>query len=57
MKFKVNGALFETKYLDKEIRTLKRKHFFEKHGISIFAFIFFVLLIYINYLLGHFNDF
>lgn len=57
IKFKVNGALFETKYLDKEIRTLKRKRFFEKYGISVFAFIFFVVLIYINYLLGHFNDF
>ena len=54
---KKNGALFETKYLDKEIRTLKRKRFFEKYGISVFAFIFFVVLIYINYLLGHFNDF
>ena len=57
IKFKVIGALFETKYLEKEIRTLKRKRFFEKYGIIVFAFIFFVVLVYINYLLGHFNDF
>jgi hypothetical protein len=56
IKFKVIGALFETKYLEKEIRTLKRKRFFEKYGIIVFAFIFFIILIYINYLLGHFND-
>ena len=56
VKFKVMGALFETKYLDKEIRTLKRKRFFEKYGIIVFASIFFGILIYINYLLGHFND-
>jgi hypothetical protein len=56
IKFKVIGALFETKYLEKEIRTLKRKRFFEKYGIIVFAIIFFVILIYINYLLGHFND-
>jgi len=56
IKFKVIGALFETKYLEKEIRTLKRKRFFEKYGIIVFAFIFFVILIYINYLLVHFND-
>jgi hypothetical protein len=56
IKFKVIGALFETKYLEKEIRTLKRKRFFEKYGIIVFAFIFFMILIYINYLLGHFND-
>ena len=56
IKFKVIGALFETKYLEKEIRTLKRKRFFEKYGIIVFAFIFFVVLVYINYLLGHFND-
>ncbi|MDA9028641.1 hypothetical protein N9H71_02565 [Flavobacteriaceae bacterium] len=55
--FNVNGALFETKYLEKEIRTLKRKRFFEKYGIIVFAIIFFGVLIYINYLLGHFNDF
>jgi hypothetical protein len=52
--FNVNGALFETKYLEKEIRTLKRKRFFEKYGIIVFGFIFFAILIYINYLLGHF---
>ena len=57
IKFKVIGALFETKYLEKEIRTLKRKRFFEKYGIIVFVFILFVILIYINYLLGHFNDF
>ena len=56
IKFKVIGALFETKYLEKEIQTLKRKRFFEKYGIIVFAFIFFMILIYINYLLGHFND-
>ena len=55
--FKVSGALFETKYLEKEIRTLKRKRFFEKYGIIVFGFIFFVVLIYINFLLGHFGDF
>jgi len=55
--FNTNGALFETKYLEKEIRTLKRKRFFEKYGIIVFAIIFFGVLIYINYLLGHFNDF
>jgi hypothetical protein len=52
--FNVNGALFEAKYLEKEIRTLKRKRFFEKYGIIVFGFIFFAILIYINYLLGHF---
>jgi|TARA_B110000971_G_scaffold202394_1_gene222114 hypothetical protein len=57
IKFKVIGALFETKYLEKEIRTLKRKRFFEKYGIIVFTFIFFAVLVYINYLLGHFNDF
>ena len=56
IKFKVIGALFETKYLEKEIRTLKRKRFFEKYGIIVFVFILFGILIYINYLLGHFND-
>ena len=56
IKFKLIGAMFETKYLEKEIRTLKRKRFFEKYGIIVFAFIFFMILIYINYLLGHFND-
>ena len=56
IKFQVMGALFEGKYLEKEIRTLKRKRFFEKYGIIVFAFIFFVVLVYINYLLGHFND-
>ena len=55
--FNVNGDLFETKYLEKEIRTLKRKRFFEKYGIIVFAIIFFGVLIYINYFLGHFNDF
>ena len=49
LKFKVNGALFEAKYLEKEIRTLKRKRFFEKYGIIVFGFIFFAILIYINY--------
>jgi hypothetical protein len=57
IKFKVKGALFETKYLEKEIRTLKRKRFFEKYGIFVFCFIFFSVLIYINFLLGNFNDF
>ena len=57
IKFKVMGALFETKYLEKEIRTLKRKRFFEKYGIIVFTFFFFAVLVYINYLLGHFNDF
>ena len=57
IKFKVIGALFETKYLEKEIRTLKRKRFFEKYGIIVFTFIFFAVLVYVNYLLGHFNDF
>ena len=57
IKFKVIGALFETKYLEKEIRTLKRKRFFEKYGIIVFTFILFAVLVYINYLLGHFNDF
>jgi hypothetical protein len=57
IKFKVKGALFETKYLEKEIRTLKRKRFFEKYGIFVFCFIFFAVLVYINFLLGHFNDF
>ena len=56
VKFKVMGALFETKYLEKEIRTLKRKRFFEKYGIIVFASIFFGILVYVNYLLGHFND-
>ena len=31
-KFKMMNASFEVKYLKKEIRTLKRKRFFEKHG-------------------------
>ena len=52
--FKVSGALFETKYLEKEIRTLKRKRFFEKYGIIVFTIIFTGVLVYINYLLGHF---
>ena len=55
--FNVKGALFETKYLEKEIRTLKRKRFFEKYGIIVFGFIFFAILIYINFLMGHFSDF
>ena len=57
IKFQVMGALFESKYLEKEIQTLKRKRLFEKYGIIVFVFILFVILIYINYLLGHFNDF
>ena len=56
IKFQVMGALFEGKYLEKEIRTLKRKRLFEKYGLFVFVFILFVILIYINYLLGHFND-
>jgi len=55
--FNVNGALFETKYLEKEIRTLKRKRFFEKYGIIVFSFIFFTIIIYLNFAAGHFNDF
>lgn len=55
--FKVSGALFETKYLEKEIRTLKRKRFFEKYGIMVFGFIFFAVLIYINLLMGNFGHF
>ena len=57
MIFKVSGALFETKYLEKEIRTLKRKRFFEKYGIMVFGFIFFAVLIYINLLMGNFGHF
>lgn len=57
LKFKIHGALFESKYLSKEIRTLKRKRFFEKYGIIVFGFIFFAIIIYLNYLLGHFDDF
>ena len=56
IKFQVMGALFEGKYLEKEIRTLKRKRLFEKYGLFVFVFILFVILIYINYLLGNFND-
>jgi ATP/ADP translocase len=48
--------LFEAKYVEKEIQTLKRKRLFEKYGIIVFVFILFGILIYINYLLGHFND-
>ena len=55
IKFQVMGALFEGKYLEKEIRTLKRKRLFEKYGLFVFVFILFVILIYINYLLGNFN--
>tara|TARA_B110000444_G_C18654641_1_gene507804 strand:+ start:287 stop:871 length:585 start_codon:yes stop_codon:yes gene_type:complete len=55
--FNVNGALFETKYLEKEIRTLKRKRFFEKYGIIVFSFIFFTIIIYLNFAAGHFDDF
>ena len=57
LKFKIHGALFESKYLSKEIRTLKRKRFFEKYGIIVFGFIFFAIILYLNYLLGHFDDF
>ncbi len=56
-KFKFIGALFESKYLGKEIRTLKRKRFFEKYGIIIFAFIIITIIIYLNYAAGHFDDF
>ena len=56
IKFQVMGALFEAKYVEKEIQTLKRKRLFEKYGIIVFVFILFGILIYINYLLGHFND-
>ena len=56
MKFQVEGAEFEAMYLDKEIRTLKRKRFFEKYGITVFAFVIFVFLVYVNYILGHFDD-
>ena len=31
-KFKMMNASFEVKYLNKEIRTINRKRFFEKHG-------------------------
>jgi len=55
--FNVNGALFETKYLEKEIRTLKRKRFFEKYGIIVFSFIFFTIIIYLNFAAGHFDNF
>ena len=57
IKFKVIGALFETKYLEKEIRTLKRKRFFEKYGMTVFGILFFAVIIYLNFLLGHFDDF
>ena len=56
-KFKIIGALFESKYLGKEIRTLKRKRFFEKYGIIVFTFIIFTIIIYLNYASGNFYDF
>jgi hypothetical protein len=56
-KFKIIGALFESKYLGKEIRTLKRKRFFEKYGIIVLTFIIFTIIIYLNYAAGHFDDF
>ena len=56
-KFKIIGAKFECKYLTKEIRTLKRKRFFEKYGIIVFGFIFFIIIIYLNFAAGHFDDF
>ena len=56
-KFKIIGAIFECKYLTKEIRTLKRKRFFEKYGIIVFGFIFFIIIIYLNFAAGHFDDF
>ena len=57
IRFKVLGAQFESKYLEKEIRTLKRKRFFEKYGMTVFGILFFAVIIYLNFLLGHFDDF
>ena len=57
IKFKVLGAQFESKYLEKEIRTLKRKRFFEKYGMIVFGVIFFAVIIYLNLLVGNFDDF
>ena len=57
IKFKVLGAQFESKYLEKEIRTLKRKRFFEKYGMIVFGIIFFAVIIYLNLLVGNFDDF
>ena len=56
-KFKIIGAIFECRYLTKEIRTLKRKRFFEKYGIIVFGFIIFTIIIYLNFAAGHFDDF
>jgi len=53
LKFKIHGALFESKYLGKEIRTLKRKRFFEKYGIHLFVLFIFILLIVVNILIGN----
>ena len=58
-RFSNSGTVMARKALkiEKEIHTLKRKRFFEKYGMTVFAVLFFAVIIYLNFLLGHFDDF
>lgn len=53
-KFKMMNSPFEVKYLKKEISTLKRKRFFEKHGSILALIVMMIVCLLLLTLMGGF---